>query len=139
MESNLFIKSYKTEGNKITDIKFNGDWEIDVGGPTELVPKYVETRPLNGDLFPYGVTLERSSEPVSGGGTKFTYKIINNSPWTYYISNNALLQKFELPPNKHLVVIQQITGSTVTTVMTARIFSADKKHCVGIIQLTQTV
>lgn len=32
MESNLFIKSYKTDGNKVTDIEFNGDWELEIGG-----------------------------------------------------------------------------------------------------------
>ena len=32
MEANVFIKSIKTEGNKITDIQFDGDWEIDLAG-----------------------------------------------------------------------------------------------------------
>lgn len=32
MEANLFIKSYKAEGNKIKDLQFYGDMEIDVGG-----------------------------------------------------------------------------------------------------------
>ena len=136
-EANLFIKSYRMEGNKVKDIDFYGDWVIDAGS-AELVPNYIETRPLDGDLFPYGITLERSSEPISGG-IKYYYVIKNHSPWTYYISNNASTQKFELQPNKNLVVTQTVIGTTTTTIMTARIFSADKKHCVGIIQLTQTV
>ena len=32
MEANVFIKSIKTEGNKITDIQFDGDWTIDLAG-----------------------------------------------------------------------------------------------------------
>ena len=138
MEANLFIKSYRMEGDKVKDIDFYGDWVIDAGS-AELVPNYIETRPLDGDLFPYGITLERSSEPYQTTGTKHIYTIKNKSPWTYYISNNASTQKFELPPNKNLVVTQTVTGTTAATIMTARIFSADKKHCVGIIQLTQTV
>lgn len=31
MEANLFIKNYKAEGNKIKDLQFYGDMEIDVG------------------------------------------------------------------------------------------------------------
>lgn len=32
MEANVFIKSIKTEGNKITDIQFDGDWTVDLSG-----------------------------------------------------------------------------------------------------------
>lgn len=32
METNLFIKSAKVDHNKISDIDFYGDWEIDLGG-----------------------------------------------------------------------------------------------------------
>ena len=32
METNLFIKNYKAEGNKIKDLKLYGDMEIDIGG-----------------------------------------------------------------------------------------------------------
>lgn len=31
METNLFIKSAKVDNNKISDINFYGDWEIDLG------------------------------------------------------------------------------------------------------------
>ena len=126
------------EGDKVKDIDFYGDWVIDAGS-AELVPNYVETRPLDGDLFPYGITLERSSEPYQTTGIKYIYTIYNRSPWTYYISLNASTLKFELPPNKNLISTQIVTGTVGATIMTARIFSKDKKHCVGIIQLTQTV
>ena len=32
MESNVFIKSVTTEGNKIKNIQFYGDWTIDIAG-----------------------------------------------------------------------------------------------------------
>lgn len=43
MEANTFIKSVEVEGNKIKDIKFVGDWEIETagGGSGPSVTKYV--------------------------------------------------------------------------------------------------
>lgn len=43
MEANTFIKSVEVEGNKIKDIKFYGDWEIQTagGGSGPTVTKYV--------------------------------------------------------------------------------------------------
>lgn len=43
MEANTFIKSVEVEGNKIKDIKFYGDWEIQTagGGSGPSVTKYV--------------------------------------------------------------------------------------------------
>lgn len=35
METNLFIKSAKVDNNKISEINFYGDWEIDLGGSSE--------------------------------------------------------------------------------------------------------
>lgn len=32
METNLFIKSAKVDSNRISEINFYGDWEIDLGG-----------------------------------------------------------------------------------------------------------
>lgn len=37
MDANLFIKSYKTEGNKVKEIEFNGDWVIETGGGSSEV------------------------------------------------------------------------------------------------------
>ena len=46
MESNLFIKSYKAEGNKITDLQFYGDMEIDIGSGGGSEPTYkVDIKP----------------------------------------------------------------------------------------------
>lgn len=40
MEANLFIKKYKTEGNKIKDLQFYGDMEVDIGGSGGGSDKY---------------------------------------------------------------------------------------------------
>lgn len=37
MDANLFIKSYRTEGNKVKEIEFNGDWVIETGGESSEV------------------------------------------------------------------------------------------------------
>ena len=37
MDANLFIKSYRTEGNKVKEIEFNGDWVIETGGGSSEV------------------------------------------------------------------------------------------------------
>lgn len=42
MEANVFIKSIKTEGNRIKDIQFYGDWTIDLAGTV-----------TGGDSIPY--------------------------------------------------------------------------------------
>lgn len=58
MDANLYIKSFKTEGNRITDIKFFGDWGIDVGntgGPVEV--EYEAIDMMKSGLMPYGVTV----------------------------------------------------------------------------------
>lgn len=39
MEANLFIKNAEVEGNKIKNIEFYGDWQLNMGGSS--APKYV--------------------------------------------------------------------------------------------------
>ena len=41
MDANIFIKSVTAEGNKIKDIQFYGDWEINLGESGSTVTKYV--------------------------------------------------------------------------------------------------
>lgn len=137
MEANLFIKSYKAEGKKIKDIQFYGDWEISMGSG-ELEPNYIETRPLEANLLPYGMTFEKTSEQVSGG-TKYTFKLRNNAPWPYYISANRTNYKFTLPAGKVLNLTQTIMSGSRADVFSARIFSEDKIHCVGVYTLQNEI
>ena len=61
MEANLFIKNAEVEGNKIKNIEFFGDWEIEMGGdddePVETIlrPVYNEKYPYGRDTLPYHV------------------------------------------------------------------------------------
>ena len=41
MDANVFIKSVTVEGNKIKNIQFDGDWNIEVGGGGEAPTQYV--------------------------------------------------------------------------------------------------
>ena len=67
MDANVFIKNVTTEGNKIIDIQFNGDWEIDLGSgtTTEIVVG-------NGISFKVDTTDEFLSKS-SGNYVRFTY------------------------------------------------------------------
>ena len=44
MESNVFIKSVTTEGNKIKDIQFYGDWNIDIAGNNSISYEELEAK-----------------------------------------------------------------------------------------------
>ena len=72
MDTNLYIKSFKTEGNKITDIKFNGDWEIEAGNAEGEVTK-VTVKGLPDGL-----------EAVLGSDDKL--KIKNNGSSSYFVT-----------------------------------------------------
>ena len=69
MEANVFIKSITTEGNKITGIQFDGDWEIDLGssgGDT--------TQVVIGDGIEFKVdTTDEFLSKGSGNYIRFTY------------------------------------------------------------------
>jgi hypothetical protein len=67
MDANVFIKNVTTEGNKIIDIQFNGDWEIDLGSGTNT-----EIVVGNGIEFKVDTTDEFLSKG-SGNYIRFTY------------------------------------------------------------------
>lgn len=69
MEANVFIKSITTEGNKITDIQFDGDWEIDLGGSGGDT-----TQVVIGDGIEFKVdTTDEFLSKGSGNYVRFTY------------------------------------------------------------------
>ena len=55
MDANLFIKSYKTEGNKVKEIEFNGDWVIETGGGSSEVV-VVTTEGIKSGTLADGIT-----------------------------------------------------------------------------------
>ena len=135
MEANLFIKSYKTEGNKITDLKFYGDMEIDIGeGPVEVevLPRYIDTKPLNDNVFPFGTYFKETS---SGSGYSLFW-LRNDAPWSYYVVSDGPggHTKVLLPSGKGLKLTLG-TQHVTTGHSFVYIFDESKEHCVGVIHL----
>ena len=80
METNLFVKNYKADGNVIKDISFYGDWEIDIGGgPVDVEYEYVGA--IESPLLPYGVTMEKEHTDT----THLKITLHNNSDKDYYL------------------------------------------------------
>lgn len=136
MEANLFIKSYKTNGNKITDLKFYGDMEIDIGeAPVEIevLPNYVETRPFIGDAYPYGTYI--GDVYLQDG--KYYFKFRNDAPWSYFcvFSTVGGILTATLPAGK---TWNMSMSSYYATDYDAYlyVFTEDKSRCVGIVYLT---
>ena len=79
MEANLIIKSFKTDGNKITDLQFAGDVEVDIGGVQEI-----DMPCLSHNVAPTGFNyIENGSTATkmyfkNQTGEKLYYSIIDN-------------------------------------------------------------
>lgn len=136
METNLFIKSYKTEGNKITDLKFYGDMEIDIGeGPVEVevLPRYRETHPFIGDAYPYGTYM--GDVYLKSG--KYYFKFRNDAPWSYFcvLSSAGGILTATLPAGKTWVMNMSSYYATDYDAY-LYVFTEDKSRCVGIVYLT---
>lgn len=139
MEANLFIKSYKAEGNKIKDIQFYGDMEIDIGeAPTEIevLPNYVETRPFIGDAYPYGTYMK----DVHLQGDMYHFKFRNDAPWPYFcvFSTVGGILTVTLPAGK---AWEMKASSNYVKNYDAYlyVFTEDKSRCVGIVYLSGLV
>ena len=136
MEANLFIKSYKAEGKKITDLKFYGDMEIDIGeAPVEIevLPNYVETRPFIGVAYPYGTYME----DVHLQGSKYYFKFRNNAPWSYFcvLSSAGGILTATIPAGKAWTMSMSSYYATDYDAY-LYVFTEDKSRCVGIVYLT---
>lgn len=55
MDTNVFIKDYKSNGNKIVDVNFWGDWELE---KSDGVDKHLEG--ITGDVIPDGIQVSYS-------------------------------------------------------------------------------
>jgi len=135
-EANLFIKSFKTKGNKITDLKFYGDMEIDIGeGPVEveILPRYIETRPFIGDAYPYGTCMKK----VYLQDDKYHFNFRNDAPWSYFcvFSTVGGIITATLPAKK---TWEMRASSSYVKDHDAYlyIFTEDKSRCVGIVYLS---
>ena len=84
METNLFIKSAKVDNNKISDINFYGDWEIDLGDGSGEGGEI-----LVGDGKPFITDTQDSTVSLDSVNTSsFSTKIANkeiNAGKSYYV------------------------------------------------------
>lgn len=130
MESNLFIKSYKAEGNKITDLQFYGDMEIDIGGGGSSDPTYkVDVKPVNILAFntlPFGLYIEKTK--VSSGYIQ-ELKVTNiaNIPYRIHMTMNVMNKggTFDIAPES------EVTIATSGSVISVRVFSSDDLSLIG--------
>lgn len=97
MESNLFIKSYKTEGNKVKDIQFYGDWVIETGGGGSSEVIVGTTDGINSGTIPSGITatftvVNDNSYKVrfwnKTGARVIVYRINGDDDYSLTINNN---------------------------------------------------
>ena len=61
MEANTFIKSVEVEGNKIKDIKFYGDWQLDMGSGNSGAISFGDPRVPIVDAFDDFCSIEKSN------------------------------------------------------------------------------
>ena len=130
MESNLFIKSYKTEGNKITDLQFYGDMEIDIGGGGSSEPTYkVDIKPVNILAFntlPFGLYIEKT-KVVSGYVQELKVTNLAKIPYRIHMTMNVNNKggTFDIAPESEVTIA--ISGSVISV----RVFSSDDLSLVG--------
>ena len=101
MEANLFIKSYRAEGNKVKDIQFYGDWEIDVGDDGK---RYVNVNAITSNCAPTGIDYLDTST-----GTTFKFK--NNTADTVYF---RVIYSWDFVGHTMGSIITVASGNTVS-------------------------
>lgn len=124
MEANLIIKSFKTDGNKITDLQFAGDVEVDIGGVQEI-----DMPCLSHNVAPTGFNyIENGSTATkmyfkNQTGNKIYYSIIDNG-------SSSLSQSVKISVNNNSTV------SLVPTIEMAIGLYSDSalKHLIGYIR-----
>lgn len=122
--ANLFIESYKTEGNKVVDLQFAGDAEIDIGGVRE-----VDMPCLTHNVAPTGFNYVVNGSTATKmyfknqTGNKIYYSIIDNG-------SSSLSQSVKISVNNNSTV------SLVPTIEMAIGLYSDSalKHLIGYIR-----
>lgn len=122
--ANLFIESYKTEGNKVVDLQFAGDAEIDIGGVRE-----VDMPCLTHNVAPTGFNYVVNDSTA----TKMCFKNQTGNKLYYSIIDNGAPT-----PNQSVkvAIFNNCTASLVPTIeMAIGIYSDSAlKHLVGYIR-----
>lgn len=130
MESNLFIKSYKAEGNKITDLQFYGDMEIDIGGGGGSEPNHkVDIKPVNIMAFntlPFGLYIEKT-KIISGYIQELKVTNLAKIPYRIHMTMNVMNKggTFDIAPES------EVTIATSGSVISVRVCSSDDLSLLG--------
>ena len=118
METNLFIKSAKIDNNKISDINFYGDWEIDLGssGSGEIQvgdgkPFIVDTQDAAvsiNDVSTYTVAIKRMHKEINAGKPYYAIfcKKYKFDYYTYYKTHS----RYETITSSSNYRIERING-----------------------------
>lgn len=122
--ANLFIESYRTEGNKVVDLQFAGDAEIDIGGVREIdMPCLTHNVAPTG--FNYVVNGSTATKMYfkNQTGNKIYYSIIDNG-------SSSLSQSVKISVNNNSTVSFVPTGE-----MAIGLYSDSAlKHLIGYIR-----
>lgn len=131
MESNLFIKSYKAEGNKITDLQFYGDMEIDIGSGGGSEPTYkVDVKPVNILAFntlPFGLYIEKTKVLSSGYIQELKVTNLAKIPYRIHMTMNVMNKggTFDIAPES------EVTIATNGSFISVRVCSSDDLSLIG--------
>lgn len=136
MESNLFIKSYKAQGKKITDIEFYGDWEIDLangdpdgsasGGVTQVIP-------MVSNILPFGVYMETERTTsqfkviVKNEGS-MDYKIGIATPGSTLQLDDDSMKAYDLPHSSQFEFVLSSNTNAIHVIF----YTTDYSSIVGI-------
>lgn len=128
MESNLFIKSYKAEGNKITDLQFYGDMEIDIGSGEEPTYK-VDIKPVKIMAFntlPFGLYIEKT-KVTSGYIQELKVTNLAKIPYRIHMTTNVNNKggTYDIAPES------EVTIATSGSVVSVRVCSSDDLSLIG--------
>lgn len=130
MESNLFIESYKTEGNKITDLQFYGDMEIDIGGGGSSEPTYkVDVKPVKIMAFntlPFGLYIEKT-KVISGYIQELKVTNLAKIPYRIHMTMNVMNKggTYNIAPES------EVTIATIGSIISVRVCSSDDLSLIG--------
>lgn len=131
MESNLFIKSYKAEGNKITDLQFYGDMEIDIGSGGGSGPTYnIDVKPVNILAFntlPFGLYIEKTKVLSSGYIQELKVTNLAKIPYRIHMTMNVMNKggTFDISPES------EVTIATNGSFISVRVCSSDDLSLIG--------
>jgi hypothetical protein len=106
MEANLLIKSYRAEGNKVKDIQFYGDWELEIGGEKT---QYIDVNAMSHGIAPTGIDYLDTSTATS-------FKFKNNTANTVYF---RVIYSWAYAGQTQGTVITVASGNTISFSLTS--------------------